>query len=96
MEYFIGLLLPPIIDYFNRTVYNGVERTVVTVILCTVVAIILDHSVLTNVTWNNAQSVLLLASAITGEATTVYNVWWKNSAVRAVLPGNGVDPIQRG
>lgn len=90
MEYLLGLILPPFIDYLNKDVTNGKERAWITVIACFVVACILDSSVILHADTSNIPALLTLATALIAEATTVYNVWWKDSIPRLKLPGNGV------
>lgn len=90
MVWFIGIVLPPLIDYLNKSVLTDEEKTLVTVFLCFLVAVIFDWNLIQQATWNDALAVLKLAGVFVAEAMTVYKLYWKNSVIRQVLPGNGV------
>lgn len=90
MELLVGIFLPPIIDYFNKKIVTDEEKVLVTIIICFLVACAFDWNTIQQVTWNNLLSIFQLAMVLTGESMIVYKLYWKDSKVREILPGNGI------
>ena len=97
MEYFIGIFLPPFIDYVNQYVKDSREKAFITVLVCMGVASAVDYKLIATASLYDLKAVLFLVATIIAEAMTVYDIFWKHSKVRLLLPGNGVaTPVERG
>lgn len=82
MENLVGLVLPLIIDLLNRFVPNSNLRYVISLVICLIVAALLNLSA---IQLGDSNSFFASFGIIFAEAQSVYKIWWGKSGSRKSL-----------
>lgn len=85
----VGIILPPVVDYFNKDVHTDEERYIVTLLICFCIAILYHWNELI---YGSPQDLLVSFSIIALEAQTVFKLYFKNSFVRRKINEVIIEP----
>lgn len=80
----IGLVLPPFIDFINAKITNSKLRFVVSLIVCTLVALVLEFMNGT-LKYADMSEVLTSVALVFTSAQVVYKLYWEKSTMRSVV-----------
>jgi len=80
----IGLVLPPFIDFINARITNSKLRFVVSLIVCTLVALVLEFMNGT-LKYADMSEVLTSVALVFTSAQVVYKLYWEKSTMRSVV-----------
>ena len=80
----IGLVLPPFIDFINARITNSKLRFVVSLVVCTAVALILE-SMNGTLKYADMSEVLTSVALVFTSAQVVYKLYWEKSTMRSVV-----------
>ena len=80
----IGLVLPPFIDFINARITNSKLRFVVSLIVCTAVALVLEFMNGT-LKYADMSEVLTSVALVFTSAQVVYKLYWEKSTMRSVV-----------
>ena len=80
----IGLVLPPFIDFINARITNSKLRFVVSLIVCTLVALVLEFMNGT-LKYADMSEVLTSIALVFTSAQVVYKLYWEKSTMRSVV-----------
>lgn len=80
----VGLILPPFIDFINARITNSKLRFVVSLIVCTLVALVLEFMNGT-LKYADMNEVLTSVALVFTSAQVVYKLYWEKSTMRSVV-----------
>ena len=80
----VGLILPPFIDFINARITNSKLRFVVSLIVCTLVALVLEFMNGT-LKYADMSEVLTSVALVFTSAQVVYKLYWEKSTMRSVV-----------
>ena len=80
----VGLILPPFIDFINARITNSKLRFVVSLIVCTLVALVLEFMNGT-LKYADMSEVLTSIALVFTSAQVVYKLYWEKSTMRSVV-----------
>lgn len=75
----VGFVMPLLVELINRDVTNAKVRFIVTVVLCSVVAALLN---IPKILVGNVSDLFTTLTLIFGESQVVYNLYFKASALK--------------
>jgi len=87
IQMFPGLVLPPVIDLVNQYVSNKILKFWVSMLICLVVAGILNFDKIASGNW---AEFLGIAGFIFTQAQAVYKTYWSESRARISVYGRGI------
>lgn len=76
----VGFVMPPVIDIVNRRIVNAKVRFLVSMCICVLLAVVMHAKELTS---GNYAYLASTVGVIFTEAQVIYNLYWKESALRA-------------
>jgi hypothetical protein len=88
----VGFILPPVVDYLSKDVHKEEERTIVSFMVCALVAFILNWD---KITMGNAGEIATSLGLIYMQSQFVFKLYFKRSRLRNKLfpPTTGDDVL---
>lgn len=83
----VGLILPPIIDLINRYVADNRIKFWVSMVICILVAVVLNFNKVFTGDWTNFLAAVTLVFT---EAQVVYHTYWKEATPRVAIFGKSI------
>ena len=83
---YVGIVMPFFIDLINRKITNSNWKFVVSLVLCLVVAVVVN---LNQLLGGDITVVIGKIGLVFTEAQIIYKLYWMNSQARTKLIGNG-------
>jgi hypothetical protein len=80
----VGLILPPFIDFINKNIANSKVRFVVSLVVCSFVALALEFMNGT-LKYANGQEILQSIALIFTSSQVIYKLYWEKSTMREVV-----------
>jgi hypothetical protein len=91
VQNFIGVILPPVIDFVNQYVTNSKVRLWVAFAICAVIASIVNYNYFLDVTdWNDVAVIAGKIGFIFTQAQLTYKQYWEKSQARIEVFGRGI------